>query len=179
MSTGTTVKGSVGVAMKRKEDPRFIQGKGNYVDDLSFPGMLYMAIVRSPYPHAEIVNIDIAEAVKVPGVKAVITGKDLEAAGLGWLPTFHGYDKQMVLAIGKVLFQYQEVAAVFAESRGAAADGAEAVQVDYNPLPVVADPFTAKKDEVLLRQRPRGQDQSHLPLGGRRQGADRAGAGGQ
>ena len=151
MSTGTTVKGSVGVAMKRKEDPRFIQGKGNYVDDLSFPGMLYMAIVRSPYPHAEIVNIDIAEAVKVPGVKAVITGKDLEAAGLGWLPTFHGYDKQMVLAIGKVLFQYQEVAAVFAESRGAAADGAEAVQVDYNPLPVVADPFTAKKDEVLLR----------------------------
>ena len=57
----------------------------------------------------------------------------------------------MVLAIGKVLFQYQEVAAVFAESRGAAADGAEAVQVDYNPLPVVADPFTAKKDEVLLR----------------------------
>ena len=151
MSTDTTVKGSVGVAMKRKEDPRFIQGKGNYVDDLSFPGMLYMAIVRSPYPHAEIVNIDIAEALKVPGVKAVITGKDLEAAGLGWLPTFHGYDKQMVLAIGRVLFQYQEVAAVFADSRGAAADGVEAVQVEYNPLPVVADPFTAKKDEVLLR----------------------------
>ena len=57
--------------------------------------------------------------MKVPGVKAVITGKDLEAAGLGWLPTFHGFDKQMVLAIGKVLFQYQEVAAVFAETRDA------------------------------------------------------------
>ncbi|MDH4065274.1 MAG: molybdopterin-dependent oxidoreductase, partial [Acidobacteriota bacterium] len=151
MSTEHTVTGSVGVAMKRKEDPRFIQGKGHYVDDLSFPGMLYMAVVRSPYPHAELSNIDISEAMKVPGVKAVITGKDLEAAGLGWLPTFHGLDKQMVLAIGKVLFQYQEVAAVFAETRGAAADGAEAVQVDYNPLPVVADPFTAKKDEVLLR----------------------------
>ena len=69
---------------------------------------------------------------------------------MGWLPTFHGFDKQMVLAIGKVLFQYQEVAAVFAESREAAADGAEAVQVEYEPLPVVADPFTAKKDEVIL-----------------------------
>ena len=142
---------SVGVAMKRKEDPRFIQGKGNYVDDLSFPGMLYLSLVRSTYPHAEIKNIDISEAMKVPGVKAVITGKDLEAAGLGWLPTFHGFDKQMVLAIGKVLFQYQEVAAVFAETRAAAVDGAEAVQVDYAPLPVVADPFTSKTDKVLLR----------------------------
>ncbi len=151
MSTDTTVSGSLGVPMKRKEDPRFIQGKGNYVDDLTFPGMLYMALVRSPYPHAEIVDIDISEAMAVPGVKAVITGKDLEAAGLGWLPTFHGKDKQMVLAIGKVLFQYQEVAAVFAETRAGAADGAEMVQVEYNPLPVVADPFTAKADEVLLR----------------------------
>ena len=142
---------SVGVAMKRKEDPRFLQGKGNYVDDLSFPGMLYLSLVRSTYPHAEITNIDISEAMKVPGVKAVITGKDLEAAGLGWLPTFHGFDKQMVLAIGKVLFQYQEVAAVFAETRAAAVDGAEAVQVDYAPLPVVADPFTSKTDKVLLR----------------------------
>ncbi len=89
--------------------------------------------------------------MKVPGVKAVITGKDLDAAGLGWLPTFHGFDKQMVLAIGKVLFQYQEVAAVFAESRAAAVDGAEAVQVEYTPLPVVADPFVSKTDKVLLR----------------------------
>src|SRR5262245_47975532 len=151
MSTKATDRHAVGVAMKRKEDPRFIQGKGHYVDDLTFPAMLYMALVRSPYPHAEIKNIDIADAMKVPGVKAVITGKDLEAAGLGWLPTFHGFDKQMVLAIGKVLFQYQEVAAVFAETRGAAVDGAEAVQVDYAPLPVVADPFTAKTDKVLLR----------------------------
>ena len=142
---------SVGVRMKRKEDPRFIQGKGNYVDDLTFPGMLYLSLVRSTYPHAEIKSIDISEAMKVPGVKAVITGKDLEAAGLGWLPTFHGFDKQMVLAIGKVLFQYQEVAAVFAETRAAAVDGAEAVQVDYAPLPVVADPFTSKTDKVLLR----------------------------
>ena len=151
MSTETTPGKALGVAMKRKEDPRFLQGKGHYVDDLHFPGMLYLAVVRSTYAHATIKNIDIAGAMKVPGVKAVITGNDLEAAGLGWLPTFHGLDKQMVLAIGKVLFQYQEVAAVFAETREAAADGAEAVEVDYEPLPVVSDPSTAKTDKVILR----------------------------
>ena len=152
---------ALGHRMKRKEDPRFLQGHGRYVDDIALPGMLYAAIARSPYPHATIKNIDISEAMKVPGVKAVITGKDLEAAGLGWLPTFHGYDKQMVLAIGKVLFQYQEVAAVFAETRGAAEDGAEAVQVEYEPLPVVTDPFTAKKDEVILRP-DREQKTNHI-----------------
>jgi len=153
--------GSLGVAMKRKEDPRFIRGMGNYVDDLVRPGMLYAAIVRSPYGHAELKSIDISAAMKVPGVVAVITGKDLEAAGLGWLPTFHGLDKQMVLAIGKVLFQYQEVAAVFAETRAAAVDGAEAVEVEYGPLPVVSDPFAARKDEVLLRP-DREQKTNHI-----------------
>jgi aerobic carbon-monoxide dehydrogenase large subunit len=161
MTTETPTGHAVGVAMKRKEDPRFLQGKGHYVDDLTFPGMLYMALVRSPYPHAEIKNIDSSEALKVPGVKAVITGKDLDAAGLGWLPTFHGFDKQMVLAIGKVLYQYQEVAAVFADSREAAADAAEAVDVDYAPLPVVADPFTARTDKVLLRP-DREQKTNHI-----------------
>jgi carbon-monoxide dehydrogenase large subunit len=151
MTVQANPKHALGVAMKRKEDPRFLQGKGHYVEDVTLPGMLHMALVRSTYPHAEIAAIDISEAMKVPGVKAVITGKDLEAAGLGWLPTFHGFDKQMVLAIGKVLFQYQEVAAVFAETRAAAVDGAEAVQVDYKPLPVVADPFAAKTDKVILR----------------------------
>jgi aerobic carbon-monoxide dehydrogenase large subunit len=161
MTTETPTRHAVGVAMKRKEDPRFVQGKGHYVDDLTFPGMLYMALVRSTYPHAEIKNIDSSEAMKVPGVKAVITGKDLDAAGLDWLPTFHGLDKQMVLALGKVLYQYQEVAAVFADSREAAADGAEAVQVDYAPLPVVADPFTAQTDKVLLRP-DREQKTNHI-----------------
>ncbi len=161
MSTESRSGHALGVPMKRKEDPRFIQGKGRYVDDITLPGMLYMALVRSPYPHATITNIAIDDALAVPGVTAVITGKDLEAAGLGWLPTFHGLDKQMVLAIGKVLFQYQEVAAVFAETRAAAADGAEAVQVDYAPLPVVADPFDAKKDDVILRP-DREQKTNHI-----------------
>nr|WP_255674680.1 MULTISPECIES: aerobic carbon-monoxide dehydrogenase large subunit [unclassified Deinococcus] len=137
--------------MKRKEDPRFLTGNGNYVDDMRLPGMLYMAIVHSPYPHANIKGIDKTAALAVPGVKAVITGEDLVAASLAWLPTFHGFDKQMVLAVGKVLFQHQEVAAVFAETREAARDAAELVDVDYEPLDPVISPFDSMKDEIILR----------------------------
>src|SRR5207245_11444103 len=72
----------LGESYKRKEDARFIRGQGNYVDDMQLPGMLYGDIVRSPYAHALIKNVDISEALKVPGVVAVITGKDLDAAGL-------------------------------------------------------------------------------------------------
>ncbi|MFC6802666.1 aerobic carbon-monoxide dehydrogenase large subunit [Deinococcus caeni] len=142
---------TMGKGMKRKEDPRFLTGNGNYVDDLRLPGMLYMAIVHSPYPHANIKGIDKEAALAVPGVKAVITGEDLVAASLAWLPTFHGFDKQMVLAVGKVLFQHQEVAAVFAETREAARDAAELVDVDYEPLDPVISPFDSMKDEIILR----------------------------
>ena len=161
MSTETTATHAIGHALKRKEDPRFIQWKGRYVDDIVLPNMLHMAIVHSPYPHANIRSIDASAALEVPGVVAVITGADLDAAGLGWLPTFHGFDKQMVLAIGKVLFQYQEVAAVYATSREAAHDGAELVEVDYEPLPPVVDPYEAAKDEVLLRP-DREQKTNHI-----------------
>jgi carbon-monoxide dehydrogenase large subunit len=157
----TAVQRPIGASMKRKEDPRFIQGKGNYIDDVFLPGMLHMAIVHSPYPHATIKNIDASEALKIPGVKAVITGADLVAAGLGWLPTFHGFDKQMVLAVGTAMFQYQEVAAVYAETRAAAADGAEAVQVEYEPLHAVTSPFESAKDETLLRP-DREQKTNHI-----------------
>ena len=70
--------GGMGHSMKRKEDDRFIHGKGNYTDDVKLPGTLYMDIVRSPYAYAKIKNIDSSEALKIPGVLAVITGKDLE-----------------------------------------------------------------------------------------------------
>src|SRR5438034_5186724 len=69
--------GGMGHSIKRKEDPRFIRGKGTYVDDVVLPGMLWLDIVRSPYAHAKIVKIDIAKAMAVPGVLAVITGQDL------------------------------------------------------------------------------------------------------
>src|SRR5437879_693484 len=126
-----------GHSVRRKEDPRFIRGQGNYVDDVKLPGMLYMDIVRSPYAHARITSIDSSEALKVPGVAAVITGKDLEAAGLAWMPTLMS-DTQMVLPTDHVVYQSQEVAVVVADSRYAAADGAAMVQVEYEPLePVI------------------------------------------
>ena len=137
-----TVQGGIGQPIKRKEDARFIRGKGNYVDDVQLPGMLYLDIVRSPYAHALIKYIDIEKALKVPGVLAVIRGKDLDAAKLAWMPTLMS-DKQMVLPIERVMFQGQEVAAVVAESRYAAADGVAAVEVEYEPLPVVVDPKKA------------------------------------
>ena len=144
-------KRAMGVRMKRKEDPRFIQGRGRYVDDIVLPGMVYLAIVHSPYPHAKIVKIDKTAALASPGVIAVLTGEDLAAHGLAWIPTFHGYDKQMVLAVGKALYQYQEVAGVIASSRAAALDGAELVDVEYEPLDPVTDPFVAMQDATILR----------------------------
>src|ERR1700737_3046679 len=127
-----TIRG-FGHSVRRKEDPRFIRGQGNYIDDVKLPGMLYMDIVRSPYAHAKITGIDSSEALKAPGVVAVVTGKDLEAAGLAWMPTLSA-DTEAVLALDRVHFQMQEVAFVVATSRYAAADGAAAVEVDYEPL---------------------------------------------
>src|SRR5437016_13634349 len=144
-------KHGLGEAYKRKEDARFIRGQGNYVDDVQLPGMLYGDIVRSPYAHALIKNIDTSEALKVPGVVAVITGKDLDAVGLAWMPTLSA-DTEAVLGLDRVLYQMQEVAFVVATSRYAAADGAAAIEVDYEPLPVIVDPFQAlAPDAQLLR----------------------------
>src|SRR6266581_7012217 len=106
----------LGESYKRKEDARFIRGQGNYVDDVNLPGMLYGDIVRSPYAHALIKNVDISAALQVPGVLAVITGQDLAAAGLAWMPTLSG-DMEAVLAVDRVHFQMQEVAFVVATSR--------------------------------------------------------------
>ena len=141
----------IGVSMKRKEDPRLIRGKGHFLDDIVLPGMLYLSIVHSPYPHARIKKIDKSAALSSPGVKAVITGEDLQAANLAWLPTFHGFDKQMVLALGKVLYQFQEVAGVIAESREAAMDAVELVDVEYEPLDPVVDPYESRRDTIILR----------------------------
>ncbi|HEY1868974.1 MAG TPA: aerobic carbon-monoxide dehydrogenase large subunit [Candidatus Cybelea sp.] len=152
---------AIGVSMKRKEDPRFIRGRGRYLDDIKLPGMVYLALVHSPYPHARIKSIDKSAALALPGVVAVITGEDLNAANLEWLPTFHGLDKQMVLTFGKALYQYQEVAGVVATTREVAHDGAELVNVEYEPLDPVADPFKAREDTVILRD-DREQKTNHI-----------------
>ncbi len=130
----------MGCKRKRVEDVRFTQGKGNYVDDIKMPGMLYGDFVRSQHGHALIKKIDASKALKVPGVVAVLTAKDLKGVNLAWMPTLAG-DVQMVLADGKVLFQNQEIAFVVANDRYAAADGAELVEVEYEALPVIVDPF--------------------------------------
>ncbi|MEX2011661.1 MAG: molybdopterin cofactor-binding domain-containing protein, partial [Chloroflexota bacterium] len=155
--------GGMGHSVKRKEDPRFIRGAGKYIDDLVLPGMLWMDIVRSPYAHATIKGIDTSEALKVPGVLAVIVGADLEKAGLHWMPTLAG-DKQMVLPTDTVMYQAQEVAAVVATSRYAAADGVAAVLVDYAPLPVVVDPKKAleKGAPVLRPDRAADKQTNHI-----------------
>src|SRR5437763_2563744 len=132
----------MGHSMKRKEDPRFIRGRGNYVDDIQLPGMLHMDIVRSPFAHAKIKSIDTSKALKVPGVLAVIDGPTLAKYNLHWMPTLMS-DTQMVLPTDRVMYQAQEVCAVIATDRYAAADGVEAVEVDYEPLEPVIDAHKA------------------------------------
>ncbi len=147
----------MGCRRKRVEDVRFTQGKGNFVDDIKLPGMLFGDFVRSPYAHARIKGINIKKAMKVPGVLAVLTATELKGVNLAWMPTLAG-DVQMVLADGKVLFQNQEVAFVVATDRYAAADGVEAVEVDYEALPVLVDPFKAMdKNAPVLREDLKGK----------------------
>ncbi len=151
----------MGHAVKRKEDPRFIRGKGTYIDDVKLPGMLYLDIVRSPYAHATIKAIHPEKALAISGVLAVITGKDLDKYGLAWMPTLMS-DKQMVLPIDTVLYQAQEVAAVLATERYIAADGAAAVEVDYEPLPVVVDPKKALEPGAPILRQDREQKSNHI-----------------
>ncbi|MEM7614943.1 MAG: molybdopterin cofactor-binding domain-containing protein, partial [Pseudomonadota bacterium] len=153
----------LGSSRKRVEDARFTQGKGNYVDDIKLPGMLHGDFVRSPYAHARVKSVNIDAAMALPGVHAVLLAKDLEPLSLHWMPTLAG-DKQMVLADGKVLFQGQEVAFVVADDRYIAADAVELVEVEYEELPVLTDPFEALKSETVLREdlEP-GADGAHGP----------------
>src|SRR5215469_10087924 len=153
--------GGMGHSVKRKEDLRLIQGRGNYVDDVNLPGMVYGHLVRSPFAHARIKSINTANAIKLPGVLAVITGEDLAKANLAWMPTLY-FDKQMVLATGKVLFQAQEVAFVVAEDRYVAADAAELIEVDYEELPVLVDPHRALDPAAPILREDREEKTNHI-----------------
>jgi carbon-monoxide dehydrogenase large subunit len=142
----------MGSSRLRKEDARFIRGRGTYVDDIKLPGMLFGAMVRSPYAHARIKSIDKAKALAVPGVVAVLTADDLKPVKLHWMPTLGG-DVQAVLADGKVCLQMQEVAMVIASDRYSAADGAAQVEVDYEELPVIVDPHKSMAaDAPIIRE---------------------------
>jgi len=141
----------LGTRRKRVEDARFTQGKGNYIDDLKLPGMLFGDFVRSPYGHARVKSINKEAALELPGVKAVLTADDLKPLKLHWMPTLAG-DVQAVLADEKVLFQGQEVAFVVAEDRYIAADAVDLVEVEYEELPALVDPTKSMAaDAPVLR----------------------------
>jgi aerobic carbon-monoxide dehydrogenase large subunit len=139
----------IGASVVRKEDKRFITGKGRYVDDVKLVGMSYAHFVRSPHAHAKVKSIDSSEAMKMPGVIAVLTGSELVADKIGnlicgWAITSKdGTPMKMgawpAMAPETVRFVGQAVAVVIAESKNQARDAAESVAVDYEELPVVAD----------------------------------------
>lgn len=147
--------------MLRKEDPRFVRGMGQYCDDVQLPGMLHLAILRSPLAHARIVSIDKTAAEAHPKVVAVITGADLAEKNLAWMPTLSN-DVQAVLATDKVRFQHQEVAFVVAEDRYSARDALELIDVEYEDLDVVIDVRKAlEPDAPIIRDDLEGKTNNH------------------
>ena len=146
----------IGAALRRKEDARFLTGKGRYTDDINRPGQLFAYIVRSPEAHARILGIDATEASGAPGVVAVLTGKDLAEDGIGGLPCgwqIHSKDGSPMiepphppLVVDRVRHVGDQVAVVIAESRSQAKAAAALVDVDYEPLPAVASPADATAD---------------------------------
>ena len=144
----------IGAAVRRKEDVRFVTGKGQYTDDVIRPGETRAVFVRSPHAHARIKRIDVAAAKTMPGVLAVLTGADLAADKIGnlicgWM--IHSKDGSPMkmaphpaLAAGNVNHVGDAVAVVVAETRAQARDAAEKVTVDYEVLPAVVDPAQAK-----------------------------------
>jgi aerobic carbon-monoxide dehydrogenase large subunit len=162
MATEVHMHGRIGEPIKRKEDGRFIRGKGNYLDDIELPGMLHMAILRSPHAHARVKSVDTAEASKMPGVVAVVTGELMAQHKLAWMPTL-SYDTQAVLATDKVRFQGQEVAAVVAETLYQAEDARDAIVVDYDVLPAVTSPEQARAaGAALIRDDKENQKDNHI-----------------
>ena len=135
----------IGKSIRRVEDPKYLRGLGKYIDDVALAGMLHCAVVRSPYPHALIKSIDATAAKALPGVVAVLTGA--EAAELlnplpdsGPQPDKHVW---RVLAVDKVRYVGEGVAIIAAESRYIAEDARDLVEVEYEPLDPVVDPFAA------------------------------------
>jgi carbon-monoxide dehydrogenase large subunit len=157
MATAAKATKYVGKPIKRKEDPRLVQGIAHYVDDLKLAGMLHMGIVRCPYAHARIRSIDTTKARTAPGVVAVITAEDIDGA-IGPVPCGAMIPDmkpapRFVLATGEARFVGEGVAAVVANDPYALRDAMELVDVDYEPLPVVVDP-----EKALRKDSPRVHD---------------------
>jgi aerobic carbon-monoxide dehydrogenase large subunit len=148
--------------LQRKEDARFVRGRGTFVDDVQLPGMLHGAVLRSPLAHARILAIDTSAAEAHPKVRAVLTGDRLAERGLAWMPTLSA-DRQAVLATDKVRFQGQEVAFVVAEDRYSARDALALIDVEYEPLDVVVDARRALDDDApVIRDDLDGRRDNHI-----------------
>ena len=148
--------------LQRKEDPRFVRGKGNYLDDIVLPGMLDGAILRAPMAHAKLVSIDTSAALAHPGVHAVITGQDLVGLNLAWAPTLSA-DVMAILVTDKVRFQGQEVAFVVADDRYSARDALELIDVEYEQLPPVINARKAlDADAPVIRDDLEGRTDNHI-----------------
>jgi len=142
----------VGKSINRVEDPKFLLGRGGYIDDFGLEGMLHAALVRSPHAHAHIKNVDAEAARRLPGVVAVVTGAEATELcdpmpDMGPAPAEHEW---RLLAVDKVRYAGQGVAAVVAESRAIAEDAADLVEVEYEPLPAVVDPEAAMDPNAPL-----------------------------
>jgi len=155
----------IGAAVRRKEDFRFVTGKGQYTDDISRPGEARAVFVRSPHAHAAIKRVDTAAAAAMPGVLAVLTGAELAADQIGhlicgWM--IHSKDGSPMkmaphpaLAAGKVCYVGDPVAVVVAETLAQARDAAERIKVDYDVLPAVTDPAKAQAEPAIHEVAPR------------------------
>ncbi len=158
MSANGSNGSGIGASVKRKEDQRFLTGRGRYTDDINLPGQLYGYIVRSPVAHAEIGGIDTGAAMAAPGVHAVFTGEDMEGVGgipTGWL--IHSKDgtpmvepPHPALALGKVRYAGDCVAIVVADTKEQAKEAAGLVEADYRELPAVASIEAAEADGAPL-----------------------------
>ena len=146
----------VGAPVERKEDAALLTGQAKFVDDMSLPGMVWMAVVRSPYAHARIANVNVDGALAHRGVIAAFSGEELAdewqaSLPCAWLPTEDTKQpNHRPLAVDEARYVGDGVAVVIAESRGEARDAAELVQVDYDPLPTVVDAEKALEDGAPL-----------------------------
>ena len=148
MTTTTNQHIWIGKDIKRHEDPALLMGTAIYTNDVSLPGMLHAAVLRSPYAHARIVSIDTSAAKKLPGVYAVLTGREATEV-IGPLPAFCAEPVvEHAIAVEKVRYAGEAVVVVAAESRYIAEDALELVQIEWESLPPVIDVLEAMKPDA-------------------------------
>jgi 2-furoyl-CoA dehydrogenase large subunit len=143
----------VGQPIRRKEEDRLVRGKGIFVDDQKLTGMLHIRFVRSSYGHAKIVKVDVSKAAALPGVVCTLTGAEVKGMVKPFIEIGPDVGQKIAdypMAVDKVTFQGEPVAAVVAETRLIAEDAAELVEVEYEPLPPVLSAEDALKDETLV-----------------------------